>query len=396
MSREEKLLIKFIGLYFFTSSIAGIFLQIYLFKLGGFKAVAQYGLVSLIFLFIFYIASGYFLKKISQVMMIRIGLLFNAILYFLIFFLKDNSLSYLFPLGILSGIGGGFFWSGFNLSQYIATHEESRNEYFGKQNFFLNLANASGPLLGGLIIFVFVYFGNVTLGYSLTFLLVALLLFSLFVLIKDTTKHTGASFTINDIIKHKRSLKWKIVLGQQFLYGLFDVAFSAFSAVLIYLIVKQEVYVGALNTISTIIFAVASLVAIGILKKYKHAYFLGALLNSTGLLIFALEQNIFGVLILVLFNFSGPVMNIPASKIIYDVIDDEKQDWTRKYHFLVERDSILGIARILTYSVLFFLLNSNNNPHVAKVWIFIIPVFPLLIGLLQYYYTILLQKKVQT
>ena len=69
MNSEEKLLQKLIGLFFFATSLAGIFLNLFLFQLGGFRAVISYGLISLVFLFIIYFFSGYILnesKKASE------------------------------------------------------------------------------------------------------------------------------------------------------------------------------------------------------------------------------------------------------------------------------------------------------------------------------------------
>ncbi len=394
MSSEENLLLKFLGLYFLVSALAGIFLSVYLFKLGGFSAVAKFGLVSLTFLFIFYIASGYFLKKYSQITLIRIGLIFAVIFYFLIFILKNNSIHYLLPLAALSGIAGGNFWPGFNLSQYIATHTKTRNEYFGKQNFILNIANSGGPLMGGAIILLFANFGNKDFGYSFLFLIVAILFLFLFIFLRDTTKHTGSSFSVRQIIKHKRATAWKIVLAQQFTYGLFDNTFNTFSAVLIFLIVKQEFNLGIVNSLQAIVYAVSSIIAIKILNKKEYAFALGTFFAFLGLAIFGLEQNLIGIIALIaIYYIFMPLLNISTSKLLYDVIDSQKENWTSKYYFLVERDSVLGFARIITYAILFFLLKGNNNPQVAKSWILIIPIFPLIIGMLQLYYKIVVTNK---
>ncbi|MBI2314671.1 hypothetical protein HYU93_01235 [Candidatus Daviesbacteria bacterium] len=66
-------------------------------------------------------------------------------------------------------------------------------------------------------------------------------------------------------------------------------------------------------------------------------------------------------------------------------MDSVKKDWQSKYHFLIERDLALGVARILTYFVLLLLFTPQNQTAIAKNWILIVPIFPLLIGLLQIY-----------
>ena len=175
MTPEEKLLLKLNGLFFFALSLAGIFVTVFLFQLGGFKAVVSYGLVSLTVLLIVYILSGYLLKKFSSLFLIRLGFLFFCGLYSLLFLFQEHSLDYLILLGIINGVANGNYWAGNNLTQYIATYTHSRNEYFGKLNFFINIGSAFGPILGGTMIYFFNLSWPKIFGYATLFALVALL-----------------------------------------------------------------------------------------------------------------------------------------------------------------------------------------------------------------------------
>lgn len=386
MSIEEKLLLKMASLFYFVQALAGIFLTVFLFKLGGFKAVITYGLVSLIFLFISYILSGYLLKKFSNVDLIRFGFLFLAVLYFLLFMFREQSINFLFILGMLNGIGNGNFWAGNNLTQYIATKEYSRTNYFGRLNFLTNLGSASGPILGGGIIYLFETLKFKDTGYIALFLIVSLLLFYLFFFAGKLPKHEDIKFSVASIFKHKANASWVIVLTQQFLYGLFDTAFAAFSAVLIFLIVRQQEFIlGTVNTISAVAYAIASLGAIYILNRHKNGYLPGMVLSAFGLWLFGLQQNWLGILGLIFINNTFlPLLNITTSKTIYDVIDKDKNSWQKKYHYLVERDSILGLGRIINYIILLVFLNTANEIQIAKTWILIVPILPILIGILQW------------
>ncbi|MDP3998842.1 MAG: MFS transporter [bacterium] len=386
MSKEEKLLIKVNGLFSFVLALAGIFLTVFLFKLGGFQSVALYYLVTLITLFFTYILSGYFLKRYSSVSLIRLGFLFFAVLYGLLFILGSRSLDFLLPLGVLNGLAAGNFWVGNNLTQYIATHEHSRHEYFGKLNFSMNLGLSAGPILGGATIWFFKLLNLENVGYGVLFFIVSLLFVFLFFFVRQLPKHTGITFSFLDILKHKRNVFWKIVLGQQFLYGLFDNAFASFSAVLIFLIVKEEFVLGSVNTLSTIVYAAANILAISLLRQYKHAYLMGAIFSSLGLFLFGLLENWLGIASLIFINnIFLPLLNISTSKVIYDVMDKSEQSWQDKYHFLVERDSILGFGRILSYLLLLLFFTQGGQLAVAKTWVLIIPIFPLIIGMLQFY-----------
>lgn len=386
MSKEEKLLLKLMGFFFFTQALAGIFLSVFLFQLGGFKTVAVYWLITLITLFIVYVSSGYLLKKYSSVDLIRFGFLFFSILYGLLFILGESSINFLVLLGILNGLGGGNFWAGNNLTQYIATHEHSRHEYFGKLNFSMNLGWSVGPILGGATIHFFKILNLEDIGYGVLFLTVALLFTFLFFFVQQLPKHTGIAFSLRDIISHKRNVSWKIVLGQQFLYGLFDNAFAVFSAVIIFLIVKEEFILGSVSTVSTVVYALANILAIRLLRQYKYSYLVGAIFSSLGLFLFGWLGNWLGIASLILINNAFlPLLNITTAKAIYDVMDKSRESWQDKYHFLVERDSILGFGRILSYILLLLFFAQGDQLAVAKTWILIIPIFPLAIGILQFY-----------
>lgn len=210
--------------------------------------------------------------------------------------------------------------------------------------------------------------------------------FVTFIVAGKLPNHLGVKFSFWEIIKHKRSRVWKIVLSQQFFYGLIDVSFGTFSAILMFQFLKQELTLGIVNTTSTIVYALASILAIRILRNNKRAYILGMIGSSIALFIFGLQQNWLGIASLIIINnLTLPLLNITTSKSIYDSMDSIKESWQRKYHFLIERDSALGFARILTYTTLLIFFTTQNQISVAKTWILIIPLVPLIIGLLQLY-----------
>lgn len=386
MSIEERQLLKLNGLFFFTISLAGIFVNLFLFQLGDFKAVILYGLISLSVLNIVYFLSGYFLKKYSSKSLIQIGLLFFSLLYGLLLVLGERSINYLIPLGIINGIANGCYWAGNNLTQYIATHEHSRNEYFGKFNFFINIGSSIGPILGGLVIYLFNLYSIKFFGYIFVFFSVSLMFLVTFLVSRKLPGHKGSQFSFLQIVDHKRTPNWRVVLSQQFMYGLFDVAFGTIFPILVFIFLKQEFFVGAINTAATLVSAFSSILAIKILQKWKQGYILGMFLSSLGFFLFGTFQNLVGILWLILLSYTFmSFLNISTSKGMYDTIDHINENWDKKYHFLIEREFMLGIARVLTYSMFLLFFTPENQTAIAKNWIFIIALFPLVIGLLQVY-----------
>lgn len=386
MSQKENLLLRIQGLFFFMSAFAGIFLTIFLFKLGGFEAVIRFDLINIIFLFLFYALSILVLKRFSSKTLIRIGLLSFGMLYTALFVLQEHSLLFLVPLGMLSGVGNGTYWSGSNLSRDILTHKKTRNQYFGEENFLLGITSAIGPLLGGLIIYSAGILGSKDIGYAFIFLLVALCMFYAYWDAGALPAFTHISFSFPDFIKEERTLNWRIVLLQQFLVGLWDTAFTALSVILIFFIVKGEFSLGLFNMIAMIVMALASILGGRVLSKNKNLYILGAILAPLGLFLFGYFQNwiaLFGFIFL--FCLFWPFLNVIITGEIFDEMDGVRDDWHHRYHFFIVREGALSLGRITTYLVLLSFLTFYNEVNVVRTWVMIISVIPILIGLLQFY-----------
>jgi ABC-type methionine transport system permease subunit len=77
-----------------------------------------------------------------------------------------------------------------------------------------------------------------------------------------------------------------------------------------------------------------------------------------------------------------PFLAIPTSVAILAGYDEVETSWQDKYHLFIQRDSILGIARILSFVILFMLFSQFDKVVVARNWFLIAAVVPLGIGYL--------------
>lgn len=383
LSDEEHILLKVQGLHYFSSSLAGIFVGIFLFKLGGLQSTTLYMLISFLFLLIWYVASGWALKKFSSTTLLHFGLICLATHYGLLFLLQEKAISHLVLLGIIGGTGMGNFWAGFNISQYILTHQKTRSRYFGQAGSLISLAQSFAPAIGGGIIFITTYltFPEIV-GYSLLFLSVMLLIIINILLSSKLPSYSGVDFSLRHIVDHRRTRNWKLILLQQFFIGIYDVGFGTVSSILLYVILQKEFTVGVVSTIAALIYASSSFLAGSLLLKDKRFLYFG-LGTSLGILIFALQQNWIGIIALILINgLAAPFLYIPPSTLFLNTVDEIDEPWQKKYHFLIERDTALGIPRILNYFFLFIFFGSGNQINLAREWIKIVPGFPVIVTIL--------------
>jgi len=381
---EENALIKTQGIFSFTSSLAGIFLNIFLFKLGGLESSVLFGFISFSFLLTFYVLSGWTLKRVSSKVLIYFGLACLAASYGLLFILQGDAIKFLIPIAIVNGIGSGNFWAGFNISQYIITHEETRSRYFGRSGSLLSIIQIFGPVIGGTIISLAAYLVlPATAGYAFLFFVVVLSIVVNIMVSNSLPAYSNIEFSVKKIINHKRSRNWKLVLLQQFFFGVWDSSFAMVSGILVYLILKGEFAVGSVNTLSALIYAVSSFLAGGLLAKNKKFSLIGMIGVPLGILFFAFNQNLAGVIVLgIMSGIAAPFMNIPPFLSFLNTVDESKESWREKYHFMIEREMVLSIPRILSFLVLFIFLSSGDQLKLANDWIKIIPLFPFIIGVI--------------
>ncbi|HXS15223.1 MAG TPA: MFS transporter, partial [Candidatus Saccharimonadales bacterium] len=258
MTPDEKLLLFILGIFYFSVSLAGVFFSIYLFRLGGFTAVATYYLIALITITVTSIFSGFLLQVISAKNLLRIGLLFFSMLFLALFILKQDTSHFLIALGILGGLANGTFWSGNNIMQYAFTKTHTRNAFFGYFGFLSDAAATLAPIISGLLIFMGTKLINFQFGYSLVFSLVGILMLCIAIVSRSLPVLSRVEFKISHLFS-SCPFSWKIILIQQFFMGLWDTSLWTLTGVLLYAILKAEIPVGIAAGIGTTITALGAL-----------------------------------------------------------------------------------------------------------------------------------------
>lgn len=384
LSGDERklLLIQFFN--FLSYSLVGVFVTVFFYRHSDLKTTILYNMINMGFFTIFYLCSGWMLRKISSGFLMKLSFLVAAIFYFFLFFLREQSVVYILPLGIISGFSGAAFWSAFNLNQYILTHSGRRVEYFGWGSALVNLANAFGPVIGGwLISFVAGITLSLTTGYVTLFLLVFLIMICAVIIIGKLPSHGMPEFSYRHLWQHQRSRRWKLVLTWQAIFGLYDVAIGTVTSVLFYLAVGKESTLGFLLTIAALVSTAASLLSIRVLKKFPNGFWIGAVGTAFAIGWFALFQNLGGVWVyLILSSFTGSFLFTPMAAEYFNAVDAAAGKWQNKYHLILEQPVLFCTMRTISYVVLFFLLQLGDEITIARLWLLFLPVLPITIGLL--------------
>lgn len=384
LSTEERKLLIIQGFDILAYSLANIFVTVFFFVNSDLKTTAIYRIITFASMTFFYGLSGWTLKKVSSGNLMKIGILAGALFYFILFILKEKSMAFVIPLGILDGFSGGNYWAGYNINQYILTDRGKRVEYFGWGMAIVNFMGVIGPILGGAIITLV---GKASLsianGYATLFFLVFIILAGMISLIGKLPSHEAPEFQYHHIWDHKRSFEWKLILSQQSLVGFYDMVISTVTGILLFLIVKGEFLLGTVTTVAALLATFSSLISIKLLNKQKNLFWLGSIGCALAIILFALYQNYLGMwLFIIISGLTGPILFNTLSVEFLHAVDRIHGSWKQKYHVLLERDILLGILRTLGYICLFIFLQFGDEIQLARIWLLFLPSIPLILGFL--------------
>lgn len=375
LSIEEKNLLKIQALGSFSSTLVGIFTQFYVFKHLDFKGVVLFNFVQFIALLFVYIASGYLLNKYSTKGLIKSSLLLTSISYLIMLVFKTRALDYIVVLGIINGAAAALYWSGYNLSQYILTHAHSRDLFFGRFMWVLNITAGIAPLLGGLIVSYF--------GYSALFAIVAVLNFVLFFVANRLPEHTGVVFSLKHFLTHIRSKRWIESLKQNMIVGLFDTGQSIITGILLFLILLDPTIVGFVRSSFFLISAFSGMFAVRVIASHKKIPSYMGVVAMLGFVIIGISQSVLGIVLFgLLTGIALPIIYVRYSSEILNAIDENESSWQHKYEMFIERDTVLGMARIVSLSLLLVLFTYFDRNVVAQWWMIVFSVFPLILGIM--------------
>jgi YQGE family putative transporter len=380
-SSEEKKLILIQSLYFFAMALADVFVTVFFFSHGTIQTPAWFQLIRMVVFLGVFLVCGWVFKKVPTGTIIKTGLFCMAVFFACLYVLKERAITYLVPLSVLNGVAIGMFWSGYNLNQYIYSNREKRISFFGSTLISAQFLQALAPTIGGSIIALGTTLYSREAGYGFLFLAVAVVLASVAFLTGKLPEHERISFSISHFFSHKRTLLWKKVLLQHFLLGMYDLTTATVTGILFFLIVKREFLLGLTQTTSVAISILGTFIAIRMLKKSPKFYWVGTVGTVAGLLLFARFQTKEGIFLCIgLVGFTSSFIGTWMPTVYFHALDSISGHWKEKYHLLFERDTALALGRILSYSLLILFVQPSNQVALARLALFLLPIFPLLLG----------------
>ncbi|WP_078577061.1 MFS transporter [Salipaludibacillus agaradhaerens] len=354
LNKEIKLLLLIGGLYALSVALSNTFVNVYLWKQSeDFVSLSIYNLFIVIMQPITFVLAGRWAKKIDRITVLRLGVIFLSGFYLTVLMLGENAGNYLVLLGILLGIGYGFYWLSFNVLTFEITEPETRDFFNGFLGLLNSFAGMIGPISAGLVI---THMEKLT-GYNMIFSL-SLGLFVVAVILSFFLKRrpaAGRYKLLNVFRLRKQSFNWRRILYANFFQGLREGSFAFVVIVWVFVSTGSELAIGTYGLIASgISFISYYLVGRFLPKSFrKKAILVGSIFLYAAVFIIVFDQN-FSLLITygIVISMAYPLLLVPYLSITYDVIGSSENAEELRIEYIVIRELYLNGGRIISILVL--------------------------------------------
>ena len=287
LSKDASILLAMGCLFMAGVMIASTFVNVYLLRLTGnmglmiLQTIANYFMILSGFL----IGTYYTQKGGNMLNLLRIGIGSIMLYYTLILILKEKASTYLVFLGLLNGIGQGFYYFTFNILVGQLLNDIERPQFFGYQSSFSYIFGVLAPSISGAII---VRFSQLTGYYVLFGATVVVLVLSIIFSMQLRKVGTDQKYTIFPVLLEKGNKFWNLNKYVNFTNGVTQAIYGQIFTVFAYLIISDESIIGNLSSTMSLIGVVSSLFIASKFttpdkqKKFHFLYCIGYMVGASG------------------------------------------------------------------------------------------------------------------
>jgi YQGE family putative transporter len=314
MPRDMRVLLVTNMIYAFVLPVIEIFVGAYIMRSSNDpKIVAVYQLTVYTGIPVTFLVNGFLLNRIKISSLYSFGMLLSGLSMLVMMSLRDLSVTGVGIAGILMGCSFGFFWANRDFLALNTTRDANRNYYYGLETFFYTLTFILVPVIVGSYLALADsrqwFAGNMHRSYQgVTVVVFLLTILSSIVIHKEKFKNPGRK----RFIYFRFHSLWRKMLGLAGLKGLAQGYLVTAPAILIMRMIGNEGSLGLIQGVSGVVTALM-LYVLGRTTKPEHRIYI----FSVGLVIFLAGTLINGVL----FSALG-VMVFVLCKVLFQPLHD--------------------------------------------------------------------------
>jgi len=347
---QAKVAFVLAGLYNAAEALCQVFVSVYFWRNShDLMVLCWYYLALYAVTPVMFVVCGWYSKVRDRLHVYRLGIALHIVYYSTLLFLREESVHYTLPLGVLLGVTWGAFWAGANTINYDVTTSGRREYFIGVMNAISHFARLVAPLVSG---FIITRTSDRLFGYHIVFAVVlvlyALSFLASFLLERDPQR---TPFRIGRaLFPPKEHRDWRNVMWASFtLAGTFEIP-TNFLGILMFMETKNELSVGSYSAYQAIIAIVVSYVCGWWVRpetRRQHLFWSSVLLAASGI-VFFFPLTITSLLIFAMLRSAAMAMfGIGHFSTRMEVIMNTAEDPLQRIEYLCAWEVPLAVGRTI-------------------------------------------------
>lgn len=381
IGKQGRILLIVGTLFVAASALSNTLVNIYLWKVkNDYAMIGWFNLATFVATAISFFFMGKIVKQYNSMISLRLGVAISALFYLSVLYLGKSSVDYVIALGMLQGIGSGFYWLAFNVIYFEITSRENRDRFNGLNGFFGSGVGMIAPLLAGWIITLM----PDAVGYRIIFA-ASLSIFTIAVAISFFLKcrKSDGEYELLALIKglKRRKDPWYWIVPGMFFQGLREGVSIFLVGLLVYIVSENELKLGIFTLVVSAV-ALFSYYAVGRWLKPKwrlRGMLIGAIMISVVIFPLFLKINMTTLVI------SGigtslflPLFLIPLTSTVFDSIGRTKHTVEHRVEYVVLRELALNGGRVASVLLFIGAIQLSTSPVVFTSLLFFVAVTQIL------------------
>jgi MFS transporter, YQGE family, putative transporter len=391
LSQEARTSITIHSLFQFGASMAGLFLNLYLWRLTEDLFVnGVYSMFNYLLTPVGFAVGGWIAKRRDRLVTYRLGILMMAIFFLLVIITQESVVNYYILFAVLNGFSSGLYWTGYQVLMYDVSTEQNRLRFLALNMTFFNAAGLVGPALAGFIIGR----SEGLQGYIITFMIAFVMFVAAAVVslrIKAATSHHKSYYLHMMLLLMRKNRVWFRALCGFFIMGMLQGLMLFLPNILLFRTVGREDWVGYLGVLFSGLLILSGYIISRKAKEEAGRRYM--LISTTGVVLGAafllLDVSFWTVAaFMVLFSLFNPLMMNTLTTFYYRIISMLPLRGQLRQEAVVVREVFINVGRILAITLLLLFAHDLDS-----IWL---PIVLLASALLQYGIYFLVKSAIPT
>ncbi|WP_055109020.1 MFS transporter [Paenibacillus ihumii] len=367
LNQQCKLLLAVNSLFVLAGALSGTFLNVYLWKFRqDFAMIGWFAFSQQLAIGLTFWVAGKWVKERDKMFILRLGIVISGLFYLLVLASGTRMIYYIWPLGIVSGIGVGLFWLAFNVVYFEVTDRNNRDLFNGWVGIMGSVIGIIGPWLSGWLISAM----PGERGYRMIFT-ISLIVYAGGVLLSFRLKKRkrGRDYRwLEPVRRMKPGSPWREAVPASIAYGLREGVFLFLINLLVYINTTSEWRVGQYMLITSLV-SLISYWAAGKWIAIRHRWaemLIGAIMMTLAVIPLLWKVSYAALIIFgvgtALFM---PLYIIPMISSVFDLMGRETGDADYRVELTVLREISMMFGRLA--GIIIFIWFYSRSPQMTTV-----------------------------